>query len=155
MKTLPAPVAAARKLKTTGTLDMQKAPETPSAYARGERLLVSKGDLVPVHDESMDLPGRSATGDEVVVLGEAYESVGGNNRGEIIQQCKNPKTGALMGVPVSKLRRRQGDRSSRSFRGWEARAANAVEALENRKRIEEAWVPSRPGRKILKSTTTT
>lgn len=117
-------------------------PDGPTAHQTGEKLVIDRGDLVPQHDSQMDRAGRSVGGSEVVALGECYVAATGPNRGEVIQQVRDTTTHELVGVPLSKLRRRHGERGcsrpvSRGFRVEDGADAEARRA--------QRWVEVRPG----------
>ena len=122
--------------------------DAPRDVGAGEKVKVTGGDIPPVYDDQMQQPGQTACGVEATALGDAYVAVGGPNRGEAIQQCRTPD-GRLLGVPVRRLRRAQGDAAPRVVAGWRQAYKSAEEERTAEAERATRWREVRPGRRRL------
>lgn len=120
-------------------------PDGPTGYAGGERLEVTKGDLVAQDDAQMKAPSRSVAGTTVEAIGDCYVSTDGPNKGQVVQQVRDAATGELMAVPVSQMRRGVGGRGSSRpvvVMTREVPRDTSPAAVAER---EARWVEVRPG----------
>jgi len=144
MRTRTGTVADDAKIVRNETID--NAPqESPDGYAGGERLRVTKGDLVAQDDAQMKAPSRTVAGTEVEALGECYVSAAGPNRDKVMQQVRDVRTGELMAVSVSQMRRQQGERGSSRPAVVITRPVSRDESPAAVAAREERWTEVRPG----------
>ncbi len=121
-----------------------QAGPVPAHATPGDEAVISYGDVEASNDAQLRAPAESLAGRKVTVLPEAYESLGGPNKGRVIQQVRDNATGAVHGVPVERLKRGSGA-SVKVFRGWRQRFDDALTEQAHKLEQQKKWVEVRPG----------
>lgn len=94
----------------------------------GARVKIQRGEAACTDE----LSARHVGGVTGRVVGDPYVSVGGPNKGDLIQVVKDEATGENLGVPIGRLSRESG--STRKSFGWSASYEREHERIFGKKK---------------------
>lgn len=150
MLTSPASSIPSRELSGGVISGEAAASVPPPAFTPGARVKITRGEVPELRADDAVVGERSAIGVSARIDGPAYEAKGGPHKGEIIQQVREEGTGAVLGVPVSRLSSR--DHHERPRVGYSRAYSAAFDAAFKSASVpaaEEKWVEVSPGRMRL------
>lgn len=127
-----------------------QADAPPPCMAPGTKVRVTHGDVPQMRADDAVVGERDAAGVSGRIDGPAYVAAAGPNKGDLIQPIREDGTGAVLGVPASRLTS-ETHVTSRVF-GSSRRYAEAYEAAFGAKpaaRDDGKWVQTGVGRRRL------
>lgn len=154
----PSPARIAREAVALGKkMGLDKKPvceptsrapdDPPPVRANGTAVRVTHGDVPQMRKDDAIVGERRADGVRGRIDGAPYVAVGGPHKGELIQPIREEGTGAVLGVPSSRLEDVSGAGSAARV-GYSRRYEAAFEDVfgKDRTSSRDGWEEISPGR---------